>query len=235
MSDSKIKVSILQFFTYQMPLGFSFCHHQALLIIMKTPLPNLIHKLVQRMKPIAFLLLLVWMFVGCDVLRDLTTDRPKTPPSSGDSNVYGPVPPSTYNMSATERKLRGDITGFAQKQVGVRYQSAGKIPETGFDCSGFTSYVMNNFNIKISPSSRDQALQGRSVEINKVKPGDLVFYRRSVADPIFHVSMVVENTGPAIRVIHSTSSRGVIVEDILASKYWRPYIDSARDVVAARR
>ncbi len=196
------------------------------------------HPWLWTMTRTSFLLFLFVVALGCEILRDLTTDRPPSTPNGTstppDNSGYGPVPPSNSSMSAAERQLRGDIIGFAKQHIGTRYQSAGKTPETGFDCSGFTSYVLNNYKIKISPSSRDQALQGRNVDINKVKPGDLVFYRRSAADPIFHVSMVVENTGAAIRVVHSTSSRGVIIDDILASKYWKPYIDSARDVVSRR-
>lgn len=182
-----------------------------------------------KTKRFLFLLLLVWLAVRCDLLKDLTTDRPKEPAGQTD-NEYGPVPPST---SSKEMLLRKNITNYAQTLVGSTYQYAGKTP-AGFDCSGFTSYVMGKYDIKISSSSRDQANQGKFVDVYKVKPGDLIFFRRSAAEPIFHVSLVVSNDGKDIKVVHSTTSRGVIVDNITASKYWRPYIDSARDVVARR-
>jgi len=61
-----------------------------------------------------------------------------------------------------------------------------------------------------------------------------VFFRRSASEPIFHVSMVKSNNGKNLVVIHSTTSRGVIEEDILNSTYWKQYIDSVRDVVSAK-
>jgi hypothetical protein len=183
-----------------------------------------------KTKRLFFLMLLVWLAVRCNVLRDLTTDRPKDPVEKPGTN-YGPVPPS---VSSKEMLLRKDITTFAQTQVGTTYQYAGKNPSTGFDCSGFTSYVMSKYGIKISASSRDQALQGTSVDVAKVKPGDLIFFRRSASEPIFHVSLVVSNDSKGIQVVHSTTSRGVIVDNITASKYWKPYIDSAKDVVAKK-
>lgn len=183
-----------------------------------------------KTKRLLFLLLLVWLAVRCNVLRDLTTDRPKAPVEKPGSD-YGPVPPS---VSSKEMLLRKDITSFAQTHLGITYKYAGKSPSTGFDCSGFTSFVMSKYGIKISASSRDQALQGSSVDVAKVKPGDLVFFRRSASEPIFHVSLVVSNDSKGIQVVHSTTSRGVIVDNITASKYWKPYIDSAKDVVAKK-
>jgi hypothetical protein len=198
---------------------------------MPTQQPTKLHILMFKAKRLLFLMLLAFIAVRCELLRDLTTDRPKDPGETPTSGNYGPVPPST---SSKEMLLRKDIVSFAQTQIGKTYQYAGKTPETGFDCSGFTSFVMSKYGIKISASSRDQALQGKSIQVNSVKPGDLIFYRRSASEPIFHVSLVVSNEGGDIRVVHSTTSRGVIVDNITASKYWRPYIDSARDVVVKR-
>lgn len=197
---------------------------------MPTQRPTKFRIVMFKTKRLLFLLLLVWLAVRCETFRDLTTDRPKDPTAEPNNN-YGPVPPTT---SSKEMLLRKDIVTFAQTQVGENYLYAGKTPETGFDCSGFTSYVMSKYGIKISSSSRDQALQGKSIDVTKVKPGDLIFYRRSASEPIFHVSLVVSNDGKDVKVVHSTTSRGVIIDNVTASKYWRPYIDSARDVVAKK-
>lgn len=196
---------------------------------MATQRPNKFQIWMFKIKRLLFLLLLVWLAVRCDLLKDLTTERPK---ETGDKTEteYGPVPPSA---SSKEMMMRKDLTNYAQTLVGSTYLYAGKSPD-GFDCSGFTSYVMGKYGVKISSSSRDQAGQGKFVDVYKVKPGDLVFFRRSAAEPIFHVSLVVSNDGKDIKVVHSTTSRGVIVDNITASKYWRPYIDSARDVVAKK-
>ncbi|MBK7874080.1 MAG: C40 family peptidase [Saprospiraceae bacterium] len=174
------------------------------------------------LKNISLILLVAFITVKCDVLNELTTEPlPKA----------GTTKPAPNASSSREVALRNDIVGYAKKYQGTKYQAAGKTPKTGFDCSGFTCYVMNNFDIDLSPSSRTQATQGASKPVEKVEPGDLIFFRRSKSEPIFHVAMVVENDRKSLKVIHSTS-RGVVVDDILASEYWKPKIYSARDVVS---
>lgn len=128
-------------------------------------------------------------------------------------------------------KLRKDVTEHSKKYLGIKYKYAGKTPNTGFDCSGFTSYVYDQFDLDLSPSSSTQATQGNEVSISNVKAGDLVFFgkRRKIT----HVAMVVSNTKEGISVIHSTTSKGVIIQNISTSKYWKPKILFARDVISA--
>ncbi len=162
-----------------------------------------------------FLLVSVLFLTRCEVLRDLTTERPR-------------------GVDSKEAALRRDIVDFAQRYEGKKYLYAGKNPSSGFDCSGFTYFVMKEYGIMLSSSSKDQATQGRSIPVDKAMPGDLVFFRRSPSEPVFHVSLVVENDGKSLWVVHSTTSRGVIQEDLLASSYWKPKIYSARDVISGR-
>lgn len=133
-----------------------------------------------------------------------------------------------------EMTFRKDIVAYAAKYKGSRYTPAGKKPDTGFDCSGFTSYVFDHFDISLSPAAREQVKQGKSKDVKNAQPGDLIFFRRSAREPIFHVSLVKSNNGKSIVVIHSTTSRGVIEEDVLNSTYWKQYIDSVRDVVSRK-
>lgn len=140
-----------------------------------------------------------------------------------------PVPSDSREMA-----FRKDIVAYAAKYKGSRYTPSGKKPETGFDCSGFTSYVFDHFDINLSPAAREQVKQGKSKDIRDAKPGDLIFFRRSANEPIFHVSLVKSNNGKNLWVVHSTTSRGVIEEDVLNSTYWKPYIDSVRDVVSRK-
>lgn len=137
----------------------------------------------------------------------------------------------TGRPSSSELRLRQDIVAFAKKYEGVKYKYAGKEPRTGFDCSGFTSYVMDRYDISLSASSRLQEGQGRRIRPADVQPGDLIFYRRSAGGRVFHVSLVVSNDREGIRVIHATS-RGVVIDNISTSSYWEPKISTARDVIS---
>jgi len=59
----------------------------------------------------------------------------------------------------------------------------------------------------------------------------LLFYRRSKNEAVFHVSLVIENRGNVLKVIHATSSRGVVIDDIYQSSYWNSKIITARSIL----
>ncbi len=182
-------------------------------------------------KNAALIILVGFITAKCDVLNELTrepiskTGTSTRPPSSDRTST-------TTLPASKEMALREDIVAYAEKYKGSKYRSGGKSPKTGFDCSGFTSYVLDYFDIGISPSSQAQAKQGVARSVDKVKPGDLIFFRRPQEERIFHVALVVSNNKKSLKVIHSTS-HGVVIDDILNNKYWEPKIESARDVVSA--
>jgi len=164
---------------------------------------------------VAVFFALIFISVACGLLR----------PASDVDDPPAPRP------SSSEMRLRQDIVAFAKKYQGVKYKYAGKEPRTGFDCSGFTSYVMDHFDISLSGSSRLQEEQGRTIRPSEVQVGDLIFYRRSSGGRVFHVSLVIDNNQDGIKVIHATS-RGVVIDNITASSYWKPKISTARDVIS---
>lgn len=137
------------------------------------------------------------------------------------------------NESSAQKQLRGKIADSARKYLGTEYFYTGKSPQTGFDCSGFTSYVMGKNGIKISPASAAQAKEGRSIRMEQVQTGDLIFFGET-KDKVSHVALVQKRTPDGIICIHSTTSRGVIEENITTSKYWKPKILFARDVVSKK-
>ncbi|MCS7036990.1 MAG: NlpC/P60 family protein [Saprospiraceae bacterium] len=139
------------------------------------------------------------------------------------------VPPS----NASEARLRQEIVRYALQLRGISYRYAGREPSTGFDCSGFTSHVLRQFNITVSPASALQAREGSPVPLNQVQPGDIIVFGKN-ARHIQHVALVVENRPEGIIVVHSTSTRGVVSENITTSSYWKPRILEARNVIGPR-
>ena len=148
----------------------------------------------------------------------------RPPSQQGKNSSYSPP----KNENSEEQKLRKDITRQAKKYVGVKYKYAGKSPK-GFDCSGFTGYVFEKFDIKLSASSQVQATSGKKVPLNKAQTGDLLFFGKH--GRINHVAIIVSNSNEGIEVIHSTSSKGVMVQNVSESSYWEPKIMFARDVI----
>lgn len=122
------------------------------------------------------------------------------------------------------------IISYAKKYLGTPYRSAGMTP-SGFDCSGFIFYVMGNFGLTLTHSSYGMAEFGKTVKLSDIRPGDLMFFKgsNSKSSRIGHVAMVVEVTPDAIKFIHSSTSRGVVIDNFKNSKYYIPrYVTTKR-------
>ena len=102
------------------------------------------------------------------------------------------------------------IVEFALQYQGYPYTWGGTSPSTGFDCSGFTTYVYGHFGISLNRVACDQARNGVAVDISALQPGDLLCFYSS-ADYIGHVGIYIGNN----RFIHSsTYTTGVIISEL---------------------
>lgn len=130
------------------------------------------------------------------------------------------------NASTTARE---DLVLKAKQFIGTPYRYGGNGPGA-FDCSGFTKYCMREIGVELARNSTYQSRQGKKKKIQNAQTGDLVFFGKG--KKIEHVGIVVENTGSSLQVIHASTSRGVIVQDVLSSSYWKPRILYAVDMVS---
>jgi len=138
---------------------------------------------------------------------------------------------SVSKKGSVETALRQNLIKDAEKYKGVKYKYAGKDPK-GFDCSGFTYYVCSKHNIKLSSSSSSQSKQGVEVPISKVEPGDLLFFGREGRNgKIQHVGIVYKNTSDGLFMIHSSSKRGIVIDNVTNSKYWKPKLLFAKVIL----
>lgn len=147
---------------------------------------------------------------------------------------YPPVPVKYQGTldSAKVEMIRSEITAAAKKYLGRPYIYAAKGPEA-FDCSGYTSYVMRLFGVEISTGSRYQARQGQHVDLKKTKVGDLLFFSRyGKGGGVTHVGLIIKNGPEGITVIHANGpSRGIMIENVTKSSYWKNKILFARNVL----
>lgn len=131
---------------------------------------------------------------------------------------------------------RDSIVLFAKNYLGLPYRYAGRSPARGgFDCSGFTMYVLKKFGIHLSPSSSAQSLQGDKILLKNAIPGDLVFFRRSRQGSVFHVALVSRVVKDSIFVIHSTTRGGLRIDNLATSYYWKSKYKSVRNVLPGVR
>lgn len=68
-----------------------------------------------------------------------------------------------------------DIVNLARQFMGVQYVWGGSSP-SGFDCSGLVQYVFGKNGVQLPRITYDQINVGASVQPNKLRPGDLVFF-----------------------------------------------------------
>jgi cell wall-associated NlpC family hydrolase len=89
--------------------------------------------------------------------------------------------PATKKFQVRVKDRRAAVVRIAKKFVGSRYRIGGASPRTGFDCSGFTSYVYGKAGKKLPKSSSAQRHVGKVVSRSKAKPGDLIWSPGHVA------------------------------------------------------
>lgn len=133
------------------------------------------------------------------------------------------------NNYESKNQLIDSIINFSKLYLGKPYRGGGKGPNS-FDCSGFTSFVFNNFGIKLGSSSSDQAEQVPRVSKEDVAPGDLVFFNgRRRGSRIGHVGLVVsKHENGDFDFIHAASSIGISITHSESDYYSRRYMGAGR-------
>lgn len=120
-----------------------------------------------------------------------------------------------------------EIVAYAKQYLGYAYVYGGSSPKTGFDCSGFTSYVYKHFGYNLSRSSVGQASNGTKVSKEELKPGDLVIYKNTSLTKIGHVGIYIGDN----KMIHASEPGvGVTITDIdsKAHKYPQRFVMGRR-------
>ena len=101
-----------------------------------------------------------------------------------------------------ENDLRFEIVTYALQFVGNRYKYGGTNPNTGVDCSGFTSYVMRHAaEVELPHSSGGQSRMGRQVSSSEMRPGDIICY--GSGKRINHVALYIGNG----QIVHASTER----------------------------
>lgn len=130
--------------------------------------------------------------------------------NGGSSNTKSDVFGSTVDTSIASSDIRNDIVNYAAEFLGTPYVYGGSTP-SGFDCSGFTSYVYKQMGISIARTSSDQRATTENISMDELQPGDLVFFGSN--NVVSHVGIYVGNGN----FIHSPHTGSVVKYDTLAS------------------
>lgn len=180
---------------------------------------------------------------GTESAALLTTDSLQAKVPLYDSTLVDSVKAGANKMDTVlkrELSLPGSIdtkgvhpdslVRYAKTLMGVRYQYGSANPQTGFDCSGFITYVFKNFGVVVPRSSIDFTNVGREVSAAEAKPGDLILFTGtdSLEKFVGHMGIVVSNTD-SLRFIHSTSGRKYGVTITPLNRYYQSrYVKTIR-------
>lgn len=115
------------------------------------------------------------------------------------------------------------IVAFAKQFLGTPYVWAGSSP-SGFDCSGFVSYVFKNFGYTVNRTAASMYTNGVAVDKSELQIGDAVFFASS-SESIGHVGIYIGDG----EFIHSSSGCGyVTISGLDESYYSRMYVGARR-------
>lgn len=151
-----------------------------------------------------------------EVLNKLFDDVPNI-------DLEGEQNPASYPKadpavaSSEEVKSRVEMVNLAKTFIGTPYVWAGEDPK-GFDCSGYTSYLYAKKGISLPRRASEQYDKATKIKQKDLIPGDLVFF--DSGSGISHVGMIISEGDAPLVMIHSSSSKGIIITDIEKSDYW---------------
>jgi cell wall-associated NlpC family hydrolase len=135
---------------------------------------------------------------------------------------------SRGDIDRTKAKdLASEITSFAKQYLGVKYVWGGSSP-SGFDCSGFVSYVFDKFNISLDRSSASMASNGIAVDKEDLRPGDIVFFDTNGGlNQINHVGIYIGD-GEFIQSSSANSAKKVVISTLFSGFYKESYMRARR-------
>lgn len=143
-------------------------------------------------------------------------------PSESDKGIV--VRPHDITKSSVDTDMGKNLVAEARKWLGVPYRYGGNTRK-GVDCSGMVVAVFRDAaSLKLPRSSAEQHKYCRDIPSERLEAGDLVFFRTSSKNKVNHVGIYVGDN----KIIHASSSRGVIVSDLGEKYYTRHYFSSGR-------
>jgi cell wall-associated NlpC family hydrolase len=115
-----------------------------------------------------------------------------------------------------------ELLSFAQTLIGTPYKYASTDPASGFDCSGFITYIFNHFNIAVPRSSVGFTNVQRQIDIEEAKPGDIILFTGtdSAIRTVGHMGIIISRNDTDLQFIHSSSGKANGVTITPFNKYY---------------
>lgn len=137
-------------------------------------------------------------------------------PSERGGSASQPTPPTTPAPAPPASGSGSSLVNYAMQYLGYPYVWAGAGPY-GFDCSGFTMWVVQNVMGKnITHDMAIQISMGTPVSRGALQPGDLIFFQNTFKFGLSHVGIYIGNG----QFIHAENEQtGVRISDLNSDYY----------------
>jgi hypothetical protein len=117
-----------------------------------------------------------------------------------------------------------ELVNRSLSMLGVNYKWGGNTPDSGLDCSGLVRYVYGETIGRMLPRrSVEMSRVGEPVRLDKLKPGDLVFFN-TLRRAFSHVGIYIGNS----EFVHAPSTGGSVRVESLDTRYWAKRFSGAR-------
>lgn len=157
-------------------------------------------------------------YVSDKKVEEVTSRASDTARQISESKTTESKTETTIPATSTGSSKGADVISFAKQYLGYKYVAGGASPSTGFDCSGFTSYVYKNFGVSLSRTSSGQRSNGVAVDKSNLQAGDIVCFSG-------HVGLYIGNN----QFIHASNPKGGVKINSLSDSYYvKNYITSRR-------
>ncbi|MEK7286253.1 MAG: C40 family peptidase [Nitrospirota bacterium] len=152
--------------------------------------------------------LVAFLFSGCATSR----------------SVHAPVTLlEDFVSGSSETDNQSRVLSLARSLLGTPYRYGGMSPSSGFDCSGYLSYVFQNaVGISLPRMAKEQSKAGRAVT-SSLQPADLVFFKISKSDN-WHTGIYIKEG----KFIHAPSLHGAVHIEDITLPYWKKRFRGAR-------
>lgn len=154
--------------------------------------------------------------------KAVTAPKTAAPKTAAPAKPEAAKPAKAKSSDSAANFSRGaEAVRKSKTYLGVSYVYGGASSK-GFDCSGFTMYVMKSMGVSLPHGATAQFGYGDPVDKANLKEGDLLFFKTTPA-PIGHVGIYIGNG----QFIHASSAKtGVIISNL--KTYGGKYVGARR-------
>lgn len=128
----------------------------------------------------------------------------------------------TSSNSSTGSGSGDEIAAYALQFLGNPYVYGGTSLTNGCDCSGFVQSVFKHFGYSLPRTSAAQSEGGKTIALDKLKKGDLLFYAKN--GTVNHVGIYIGNS----KIVNASNEKVGITTyrydyrtPVRAARYWK--------------